>query len=165
MKLKIVHLLEYNQYLRKSYFDIISTLSWVEVVKDRGASFNSIRNIFLHCVAVFDYANQLLREDGAQFPQINYAAYDNVEKIRQYMEHVEEDFCEYLHHLTSHELTRQVTRRYRDGRIISSTVEDNLFHFILEETHHRGEFIALLWQLDIKPPHLGWIQYLQQISQ
>ena len=162
MTLKIVQLLEYNQFLRKRYFHTITALPWAEVVKNRDASFDSLRNIFLHCIAVFEYGNELLREGNAQFPQINYEAYDDIEKIRRYQERVEEKFTDYLHQLTADELTRQVTRRYRDGRIIVSTVEDNLVHFLLEETHHRGEFIALLWQLDIKPPHLGWIQYLQQ---
>ncbi len=162
MTLKIVQLLEYNQYLRKRYFDTISALPWAEVVKDRGASFNSIRNIFLHCIAVFEYANQLFCEDGAQFPSINYTDFDNIDKIRQYQERVEGGFTEYLHYLTTQELQRRVTRRYPDGCTIVSTVEDNLFHFLLEETHHRGEFITLLWQLDVTPPHVGWIQYLQQ---
>ena len=162
MTLKIVQLLEYNQFLRKKYFHTIAALPWAEVVKNRDASFDSLRNIFLHCLAVFEYANTLLRESTAQFPQINYGAYDDIEKIRRYQERVEEHFADYLRQLTVDELKRQVTRRYQDGRTIVSTVEDNLLHFLLEETHHRGEFIALLWQLDIKPPHLGWIQYLQQ---
>ena len=162
MTLKIVQLLEYNQFLRKKYFHTIAALPWDEVVKNRDASFDSLRNIFLHCLAVFEYGNTLLRENTAQFPHINYEAYDDIEKIRRYQEHVEENFADYLRQLTADELKRQVTRRYRDGRTIVSTVEDNLLHFLLEETHHRGEFIALLWQLNIKPPHLGWIQYLQQ---
>jgi uncharacterized damage-inducible protein DinB len=161
MTLKIVQLLEYNQFLRKKYFQTIATLPWAEVVKNRHASFDSLRNIFLHCVAVFEYGNKLLHENNAQFPQIIYEDYDDIEKIRRYQKRVEENFNTYLRNLTADELNRQVTRRYRDGRTIVSTVEDNLFHFLLEETHHRGEFIALLWQLDIKPPHLGWIQYLQ----
>jgi uncharacterized damage-inducible protein DinB len=161
MTQKIVQLLEYNHFLRKSYFDTLAALPWAEVVKNRGASFDSLRNIFLHCIAVFEYGNKLLRESNAQFPQINYEDYNDIEKIRRYQKQVEEDFNEYLSQLTPDELARQVTRRYRDGRIIVSTVEDNLLHFLLEETHHHGEFIALLWQLDINPPHFGWINYLQ----
>ena len=162
MTLKIIQLLEYNQFLRKKFFYTIATLPWAEVVKNRDASFDSLRNIFLHCIAVVEYGNTLLREGDAQFPQINFEAYDDIEKIRRYQERVEKKFTDYLRQLTVNELARQVTRRYRDGRTIVSTVEDNLLHFLLEETHHRGELIALLWQLDITPPHLGWIQYLHQ---
>jgi uncharacterized damage-inducible protein DinB len=25
-----------------------------------------------------------------------------------------------------------------------------------EEVHHRGEFIALLWQMGIEPPMMSW---------
>jgi len=45
-----VRLLEYSQELRHRYFDTLRNLSWEEVVTDRGASFGSLRNIFLHCV-------------------------------------------------------------------------------------------------------------------
>jgi uncharacterized damage-inducible protein DinB len=162
MSLKIVQLLEYNHFLRKRYFDTLAALPWAEVVQSRDASFDSLRNIFLHCIAVFEYGNKLLREGNAQFPHINYEDYDDIEKIRRYQEEIEETFCDYLNNLTADELTRPITRRYQDGRVIVSTVEDNLLHFLFEETHHRGEFIALLWQLDIEPPHLGWIHYLQQ---
>jgi uncharacterized damage-inducible protein DinB len=34
-----------------------------------------------------------------------------------------------------------------------------LLDFFQEETHHRGELIALLWQMDVAPPHMGFIQY------
>ena len=30
-------------------------------------------------------------------------------------------------------------------------------HVITEELHHRGEIIAILWQLNIKPPDMGWL--------
>jgi hypothetical protein len=45
---------------------------------------------------------------------------------------------------------------------ISVRVEDVLVHAALENIHHFGELIALLWQIDVEPPHMGWIGYLQR---
>jgi uncharacterized damage-inducible protein DinB len=42
------------------------------------------------------------------------------------------------------------------GETIEVTAEDILIHVFEEEVHHRGELIALLWQMDIEPPLMGW---------
>lgn len=39
-------------------------------------------------------------------------------------------------------------------------VEQMLLDLFQEDTHHRGKFIALMWQMDVKPPHMGFTQYL-----
>ena len=158
----ITRLMEYNQYLRHAYFDELKMLPWDELVKDMDASFGSLRNVFLHCIAVFDFANRLIQENENTFTKIDYEDYDTVEKIQRYMERVESKFNTYLSRITSDELKRKITRTYRSGTTTTSTVEDYLFHFFQEETHHRGEFIALLWQMNVTPPHLGWIRYINQ---
>ena len=42
------------------------------------------------------------------------------------------------------------------GETVEVTAEDILIHLFEEEVHHRGELIALLWQMDIEPPLMGW---------
>lgn len=44
----ITPLLKYNRYLRHAYFDTLKELPWDKLVEDRGVSFGSLRNIFLH---------------------------------------------------------------------------------------------------------------------
>jgi uncharacterized damage-inducible protein DinB len=39
---------------------------------------------------------------------------------------------------------------------VEVTAEDVLIHVFEEEVHHRGELIALLWQMEIEPPLMGW---------
>ncbi len=158
--IEIPRLMRYNQYLRHAYFDTLTGLPWDEVVVDRGASFGSLRNIFLHCIAVFDYANRLLQDHEPTFPQIAYDDYSSVAAIQRYMGRVEAKFNPYLSALTPAELAHKVTRTSPSGATTTATVEDYLLHFFQEETHHRGEFIALLWQMGVTPPHMGWLQYL-----
>ena len=33
-------------------------------------------------------------------------------------------------------------------------------YVITEGLHHRGEIIAILWQLNIQPPEMGWLSVL-----
>ena len=42
------------------------------------------------------------------------------------------------------------------GETVEVTAEDILIHLFEEEVHHRGELFALLWQMDIEPPLMGW---------
>lgn len=155
----VVKLLEYSQYLRHRYLETLSKLSWEEFVKDRGASFSSLRNIFLHCIVCIDFIQHLLQGD-ISFTRINYDDYYNIERITEYMECIESEFNTYLSKLTPKELSRRVERKERDGTVVVSTVEDNLVHLFQEEIHHIGELMALLWQMDISPPFMGWNQYL-----
>ena len=158
--MKIIKMLEYSQYLRHAYFDTFNKIPWDEFVKGRGASFDSIRNIFLHCVEVLDrYVNQLCQET-AELPRINFDDFANMGKIEVYLDRVEADVNRYLSNMTDQELSRKFKRRFPDGTIVQITVEDMLIDYFQEETHHRGEFIALLWQIKIEPPHLGWSKYL-----
>jgi len=152
-------LLEYSQYLRHKYLETLSKLTWAEVIKDRGASFPSLRDIFLHMVFVVDaYINYAL-QGNPDYPSVNYDEYDSIEKVKKYMEEVESKANDYLSKVTPEELARNIERKQKDGSILHITVEEMLLDFFQEETHHRGELIALLWQEDVEPPHRGFIQY------
>ena len=157
-----VKLLEYNRELRYRYLDKLGELPWEEVVKDRGASFSSLRDIYLHCVVCVDGIVNNILQGVPSFPRITYDDFDSISMIREYASQVESEANEYLSKVTPEELSRRITRKRRDGSTIRVTVEDYLIHLFQEETHHIGEFIALLWQIDVRPPHMGWIQYINK---
>ena len=96
--------------------------------------------------------------------RINYADYDSFEKMRMYVEEVESKAASYLRQLTPDTLSRTFDRKRRDGSVLTATVEDHLPHLFKEETHLPGELIALLWREEVKPPHVGWLQYLKRQS-
>jgi uncharacterized damage-inducible protein DinB len=158
--MKVIKMLEYSQFLRLRYLDTFSKLPWDEFVKDRGASFDSLRNIFLHSVDVLDFYINIFFQDDTERERVNFDEYDNFEKFKDYVERVDSDAKAYLSKVTPEELSRKIERKYDDGIVVELTIEDWLIQFFQEETHHRGEFIALLWQMEIEPPHLGWSKYL-----
>ncbi len=142
--MKTLDLLEYSQFLRHKYLETLSKLPWPEVVKDRGASFPSLRDIYLHMIFVVDaYINYGL-QGNRDYPNVNFIEYDSIEKIAEYLKDVELRADSNLSKMTPEDLSRN---------------EIVLLDFFQEETHHRGELIALLWQMDIEPPHMGFLQY------
>jgi uncharacterized damage-inducible protein DinB len=163
----VIKLLGYAQFLRHQYLDTFETLSWEAFVKDRNASFNSLRNIYLHCTECVDFITRLIQSDSplnVHHNRIHFEDYDNFEKLRGYLDRVESRFNSLLVLLTPRELGRKVPRMHGDESMSTSTVEDHLIHLFQEEIHHFGEFIALLWQIDVKPPHSGWVKYLTLAS-
>ena len=163
--MKTLKLLEYSQFLRHRYLETLSKLPWEEVVKDRGASFLSLKDICVHIVFVMDaYFNYAL-QGNPDYPNLNYNEYDSIGKITNYLEQVESKANSYLSKVTPKELARKVERKRRDGSTFLVTVEDILLDFFQEETHHRGELIALLWQMNVAPPHKSFIQYLRSQTQ
>jgi uncharacterized damage-inducible protein DinB len=161
VKMNTLRLLEYSQFLRHKYLQTLSKLPWEEFVKDRGASFPSLRDIYLHIVFVVDaYVNYIL-QGNPDYPKINFNEYDSIAKITGYLEQVESKADAYLSRVTPEELARNVERKQKDGSILRIPVEDLLLDFFQEETHHRGELLALLWQMDVAPPHMGFVQYTQ----
>jgi uncharacterized damage-inducible protein DinB len=131
-------------------------------VKVRDASFDSLRDIFLHCVEVLDrYVNHVI-QGNAELPRINFNDYDSMDKVKTYLERVESNVNRYLSKVTPEELSRKVERTFKEGTTVRMTVEDMLIDVFQEETHHLGEFIAILWQMKIEPPHLGWGRYINK---
>jgi len=152
----VKNLLEYNEEVRHRYFDALSKLPWDELVKNREASFHSLRNIFIHTLGAIDYwLDFLLKEQLHSHREFN--EYNSIEDIRKYMQQVETRLHKYLDSLSSKELMRKYTLTNDADESIEITAEDVLIHVFEEEVHHRGEIIGLLWQMGVEPPLMGWI--------
>jgi uncharacterized damage-inducible protein DinB len=151
----IKQLLEYNEMVRHRYFESVAKLPWDEFTKNREASFNSIRNIFVHTLGATDYWLDFLLKENLHSER-KFDEYKTFEQVREYMEHVEKRMHDYLRSLSSKGLGKlyKITGELHETSKV--TAEDILIHMFEEEVHHRGELIALLWQMGIDPPSMGW---------
>lgn len=148
-------LLEYNEDVRHRYFESLSKLSWKEFTKNREASFYSIRNIFVHVLNAIDYWLDFLKKENLHSKR-KFEEYRDFEEVRAYMEHVEKRVLEYFNSLSIEGLGKTYAVKSDLGKAFQVTAEDVLIHVFEEEVHHRGELIALLWQMNIEPPPMGW---------
>ena len=87
---------------------------------------------------------------------MQFDEYESFEKIKAYMEHVETRMRNYLNSLSDGGLKKKYTVINDANETIEISAEDVLIHLFEEEVHHRGELIALLWQIGIEPPLMGW---------
>lgn len=156
-------LFEYSQALRDRYLEQLAKLPWEEVVKSRGGSFDSLRDIFLHTVDAEDrLVNYVILGRTADWVSQSPSEFHDMDSISKRAKEVESKTKAYVAKLNPPELERKVEMPRRGMPSISVRVEDVLVHAALENIHHFGELIALLWQIDVEPPHMGWIGYLQR---
>jgi len=148
-------LLEYNQKVRHRYFEAFAKLPWKEFVENREASFHSLRNIFIHTLGATDYWLDFLKKEECHSKK-EFDEYQTFQEVRAYMESVEARMRDYLDSLLAGGLGKKYTLKNDANETIEITAEDVLIHVFEEEVHHRGELIALLWQMGIEPPLMGW---------
>jgi uncharacterized damage-inducible protein DinB len=150
-------LFEYNWISRRRFLDALAKLPWKEFVEDRGASFNSMRNIFLHSLeAEQGWLRHLARGRIGEWPSHDYDRdFNSMEVVEDYMDEVEAESRAYLAKLGPRDLGKRF--QLGESRI---NVEDVLMHVVEEEIHHRGELLCLMWQIDREPPYISYIDYI-----
>jgi uncharacterized damage-inducible protein DinB len=151
---EIRRLQEYNETVRHRYFEALAKLPWEEFVMNREASFHSLRNIFIHTLDATNYWLDFLQNGKSSYKK--FEEYKTFLDVRAYMEHVETKMRNYLDSLPIGGLEKEFTVTNDAGETVKITAEDVLIHVFEEEVHHRGELIALLWQMGVEPPLMGW---------
>jgi len=154
LMVEVRQLLEYNELVRHRYFEALAKLPWDEFVKNREASFHSLRNIFIHTLGAIDYWLDFLLKEKSSYKK--YDEYQTFEDVRARMEYIEKRMRGYLSSLPSGGLEKKYIVKNDANQTIEISAEDVLIHVFEEEVHHRGELIALLWQMGIEPPLMGW---------
>jgi len=152
---EVRQLIEYNEGTRHRYLAALEKLPWNEFVKNREASWHSLRNIFIHTLGAIDHWLDFLQNENLRVRK-EFDDYKTIEDVRGYMEQVETRMRKYLKSMTADTLLKKYTVTNDANEIIEITAEDVLIHVFEEEVHHRGELIALLWQMDVEPPLMGW---------
>jgi uncharacterized damage-inducible protein DinB len=156
-------LMEYSHALRNRYLEQFATLPWEGVVKSRGASYDSLRNILLHTLGAEDrMVNYVIPGRLKDWVSRSPDDFQDMASIRKRVREVESKTSVYVAKMTPAELERKVQYSRPGMPPLTVRVEDILVHVVLENVHHFGELIALLWQIDVEPPHMGWIAYLQR---
>ena len=155
-------LCRYNMFIRPAYVDAVLSLGWDEASKDRGASFGSLKNILLHIWDVELWHLHYVAEGrAAEAPDWDYDTFTTIESFTEARTMVEAKTQAFLDRLTDADLERQITYERPDDTPIDYSLGQVLVHVATEEVHHRGELIALLWQIDREPPPMTFMRYIR----
>lgn len=153
----IKELYQYWSSVRRRFLEKLETLPWEVVIKNREASWYSMKDILLHIIDNEDMiVGWQVRDRGAEYHRTrDWAEYTTMQMIRDHLDEVEKKTKAYLEQAGEQELARRVNFTVRSGTFDLS-VEDCLLQSFTEQLYHMGELIALLWQENIEPPRMQW---------
>jgi uncharacterized damage-inducible protein DinB len=157
-------LFTYNHTVRQNYIHTFQkTLSWEDMVKNHETGWLSLKDTLLHIMWAEDswinYSIRGLEDPNRPFP---YSDYNSWEAIEDFNNRVISKVDNYLSSLTPESLYKSVSRINKDGIKRNTIVKEVLIHVLTEELHHRGEIIAVLWQMNIQPPDMGWLSVMKK---
>ena len=157
-------LFNYNHTVRQNYIDAFKQkLSWEDLIENRETGWLSLKDTLLHIIWVEDswinYSIQGLEDPNRPFHHSNYNSWKAIEN---YNLNSTLKINSYLDSLTPNDLWKSISRMNVDGIRRTTKVRDVLIHVITEELHHRGEIIAILWQMNFQPPDMGWLSVMKK---
>ena len=148
---------EYNWRVLRDFCDALAKLPEDELLKNREATHESLKNIFHHILSVHDGWLNVAAQGASADPVMREKDFDDVrsmEPLRGYMEKIIVKEKRFLSKLTDKDLDRGVQPEWKTR---PHALRDALMQVTLEQAHHTGELIALLWQIDVEPPEMTWI--------
>ncbi len=157
----------YNSIVRKKYLqEIFERIPEDERYRDRGASFPSIVDIFIHVIDAYRHWFIFTYEDRLpEFERLRGKKRYLKEDVEAEERQIEAYLQDFMESLKQEDLGRWVAFK-QDAFFGKITLRDMMWHMVEEELQHRGELNALFWQLDIDPPIIGWNDdWKKQISE
>ena len=147
----------YNRAVMAAYGRKIERLPWDVVSKDRETTWHSIAGVYHHIVGVYDgwlcYVAQGKGVDEKTASR-RWDSFTSMRDIRAFHEAVWASVQPWLDCLTDADLRRRVKAPWQPK---ACSLEDALMQVTLETAHHLGEIIGMLWQEDIRPPAMTWL--------
>jgi uncharacterized damage-inducible protein DinB len=162
----------YNSYVRKKYLQALERLPKEELVRERGASYPSIIEIFIHVLGAYRYwlmikypnlskeeIERLENESTSKYPKLfkeEDRLKESLDEARELEKEVDSFVMNFIEKMNDEKLASTFETMNRSGKREEIIVSDMLWHLIEEELQHRGELNALFWQIDLDPPVTGW---------
>ncbi|MGP8078056.1 MAG: DinB family protein [Thermoplasmata archaeon] len=154
-------IVEYNRAVFERFVRRARRLPRKGATRRRGIGHESLFDTLVHILNVQEVwlvyivrGRNTDRELGALFDDprrhpTNWKGFD------EYSARVWDEIERTVQGLTPRSLGRRVKAFWMPG---SYTVRDALYQATMEEAHHLGEIIGALWQDDLRPPAMTWIE-------
>jgi len=153
----IPELYSYSARVRRKFAEKLAELPVDVVVKNREASFYTMKNILVHMIDNEDWiVNWVIHGKSREYVRKKSEEYTNMTQVLQHLDEVEGRTRAFLKAANEQEFDRRVDFVLTSGKTFNLSVEECLFQSFTEQLYHLGELIALLWQDNIEPPRMQW---------
>jgi uncharacterized damage-inducible protein DinB len=156
--LDYVEMFDYFKRERARLVEVLDKLSNEAFTENRGLSFDSLKNVFVHTVMLEDSWLHY-RAAGLPGTGLKHEDFENLESIRRYIGEVDAKTALLFTKMTDRDLRKEVTRPRPNGIESVYTLEQVLYHIPIEIIHHYGEIFAELWKMDLEAPYYSYLEY------
>ncbi len=160
-------ILAYDRELFDRYARRVRRLPWKDASRKRGIGHESLFDTLVHVLNVHEVWLTFIvrgrnsdRELGPLFDDPRRHP-TNWKEFDAYARRVWSEVDATVETLTPARLARRISAFWMPGRY---TVRDALLQTTFEEAHHLGEIIGALWQDDVTPPEMTWIDVGRQTA-
>jgi uncharacterized damage-inducible protein DinB len=154
-------LFDYNAWANRRLFEALAQLPAEQYVRDLKSSFGSIHGTLCHIV----WAEQLwLHRWVAKAPPGTPQGRDlaGLAEARARWEAIEAERAAFLGGFTEPRLGEGVTIQPTSGGAYTHTFRQMFLHTVDHSSYHRGQIVAMLRQLGVKPPSTGMIGFYRE---
>ncbi|MDA4111242.1 MAG: DinB family protein [Thaumarchaeota archaeon] len=155
----IKEIYRYNSYVRKKYLKALEMLPKEELVRDRGGSYPSMLDIFVHVLDAYrQWFVFLLQGVSMEGFEDLMGKVRSLEKAMEEEKKVDTFVMNFVDRLDDEKIEGSFETSFGKDRW-RFTIRQVLWHMVEEELQHRGELNALFWQLNIDPPITDWMDW------
>jgi len=160
--LDYLELFDYFKKARAKLVESLEKLTNDEFTKNRGLSFDSIKDVITHTIMVED--NWL----HYRFPGLGtgtdrkFQDFKNITDVKSYMSEVDDKTAKLFQKLAEADLQKPVKRPLPNGGVTVYSLENVLYHVPIEIIYHYGEIFAEFWKMNIDAPYYSYLGYSEQ---
>jgi uncharacterized damage-inducible protein DinB len=147
-------LYRYNSRVRQKYLAAIWKLSPRTRNRDRGASYPTLVDIYMHVLDAYRWWFLAVYGRGKKFDEYPLGTRYTKAEARRETAVVDRLITRTLKEIGPRGLSQKVS--WKGRRPFQVSARRMLLHMAEEELQHRGEMNALLWQIDVDPPVTGF---------
>jgi uncharacterized damage-inducible protein DinB len=154
---------EYNSLVRRKYLEaIFQRIPEEERYKDRGASFPSMVDIFVHIIDAYRFwFLYVYKHDLEAFQKLRGTRRFTYDEVMMENDTIDRHVLEFVGNLSPQDLSIEITLEGRTyGKVTRFDLRQMLYHMIEEQLQHVGELNALFWQLNVDPPVTEYMDYM-----
>ena len=160
--LDYLELFDYFKKARAKLVESLEKLTNEEFTRNRGLSFDSIKDVITHTIMVEDnWLHYRYAGLGAGTDR-KFQDFKNITDVKNYMSEVDDKTAKLFQKLAEADLQKPVKRPLPNGGVTVYSLENVLYHVPIEIIYHYGEIFAEFWKMNIDAPYYSYLGYSEQ---
>lgn len=159
---EIRRLYAYNRAVLERYIRALERLPWAVVSKNRETGHRTMKDTMVHILIVHDaWVNYVAkgRVKELKAARNRFERPRSMREVKAFMAQVWYGVDSLLAAIDDKALRKRVKAPWMPGKY---TLADAFMQASIEQAHHLGEIIAVMWQMDKEPPAMTWIENLRK---